>query len=75
MKYRTATFEADLRDEIAVAIARGFGEMQAIVGRPEAQGWRRSRPNEMAHAGGQVLICFIMNARIRFSFMSLNIND
>jgi hypothetical protein len=46
MKYRMAKFEADTRDEIAVAIARGVGESHAIAGRPDLQGWRCSRADE-----------------------------
>jgi hypothetical protein len=52
MKYRMAKFEADTRDEIAAAIARGVEEMHAIAGGPDLQGWRCSRADEMARVGG-----------------------
>ena len=53
-KYRMTVFEKELRDELAVAIARGIGEMQMSAGLTDVHTGRprRGRANEMAGAGG-----------------------
>ena len=51
-KHRMMVFEKELRDEIAVAIARGLGEMQMSAGWAGAHTGRCRRANEIARAGG-----------------------